>query len=174
MGFTAHPQPEAMANLAQQLAGDGRLRHDKSQRFFEWRFRNPRSTYRFVYHGGQRLEGYLVLQVPRQGETTQVNVVDWCAIDGSVLKDLIRRVIDIGQLPRFAIRSSGFPPEMQNILAELDFRPAQYKPGVRAYKPTVLVKPLGEERLNGEWTLAGRPLLDIATWDVRMIDSDGF
>jgi hypothetical protein len=33
---------------------------------------------------------------------------------------------------------------------------------------------LGEERFNGEWTLAGRPLLDIATWDVRMIDSDGF
>ena len=170
-GFAPDSRPEAMANLAQSLGGDARLRHDRSQRFFEWRFRNPRSIYRFVFQGNTELEGYVALQTPRQGETMQVSIVDWCAVNCSVLENLIRRVIEVGRLQRLTIRASGFAPEIQNMLAAFGFRALQSKSGVRAYKPTVLVKPLGEKR---NWTVAGRPLLDLATWDVRMIDSDGF
>jgi len=42
------------------------------------------------------------------------------------------------------------------------------------YLPTVLVRPIRDEMLKGDWVLADSRLLDLANWDLRMIYSDGY
>ena len=44
-------RPEAMARLVEDLGADGRIRHVRDARFFDWRFRNPFHEYRFIYRG---------------------------------------------------------------------------------------------------------------------------
>ena len=43
------PRPEAMARLVERAGHDGRIRHLRDARYFGWRFRNPRHDYRFLY-----------------------------------------------------------------------------------------------------------------------------
>ena len=56
------PRPNAMADLVRRLGYDGRLRHVRDVGYFSWRLQNPLATYRFLFHGGEQFDGYLVLE----------------------------------------------------------------------------------------------------------------
>lgn len=37
------------------------------------------------------------------------------------------------------------------------------------YRPSVLVRPADDEELRNEWVVGSRRLLDLASWDLRML-----
>ena len=46
--------------------------------------------------------------------------------------------------------------------------------GVRHHRSGLLVRAVRDEMQEADWVVAGRRLLDMANWDLRMIYSDGF
>jgi hypothetical protein len=168
--LTASRQPRSrdMADLVARLPYDGRIRHVRDERYLEWRFRNPMRSYRFLYWDEGRLEGYLVLQAGwRQG---RVHIVDGEARDDAVRARLLRGAIEISGAPELVAWGATLGSEGRRLFEEKGFRPADV-PITATGRPCVLVRPIRDEDLAGEWSVAGRRLLDPADWDLRMIVS---
>ena len=72
-----------MAELAERIGYDGRIRHVRDEQYFSWRFQNPLSEYRFLFWDNGRLDGYLVLyrKVYPPGNDELAYIVDWDAIN---------------------------------------------------------------------------------------------
>ena len=159
----ATPLAEEMESLVNRLPTDGRIRHVRDRTYFAWRFRNPMRNYRFVYAGGDRLDGYLVLQrALDRGD--RVSIVDWEAASESVLEALLTAAIDDG---RFSILSAwrlGASPAAERLLDRHGFRPA-------SKSKSILVRSVRAADLEKPWMLADRPLDDASHWDLRMIYS---
>ena len=157
-----------MADLVARLPHDGRIRHVRDERYFAWRFRNPSRSYRFLYFDAERLEGYLVLQSGwRHGH---VHVVDWEARDDAVRARLLSAAIGASGAPELMAWGSTLGPASRRLLEENGFRPADL-PITASGRPCLLVRPIRDEDLSGEWAVSGRRLLDPANWDLRMIVS---
>jgi GNAT superfamily N-acetyltransferase len=162
------PRSEAMAELVSRLPFDGRIRHVRDERYFAWRFRNPMRQYRFLYWDERRLEGYLVLQIGRP-PLGRVHVVDWEARDDVVRAELLRAALSGGEYPELVVWAATLAPPDRRLVEERGFRPMDRLKTARGF-PCVLVRALGEEPAE-RWIVAGRPLLDPASWDLRMIYS---
>jgi GNAT superfamily N-acetyltransferase len=172
------PRASAMAELKARRRGDGRIRHVTDSAYFEWRYQNPFSRYRFLcWDDDGGLEGYLVLQTSVRRPEAQVRIVDWEAAHSAVRAGLLRTALDWGRFARLSVWSASLPAEAQEMLAAAGFEPVRRAetPGAGDL-PTVLVRPTcGEDLANaGRWTFAGVPLLARGAWDVSMVDSDGF
>ncbi len=157
------PLPEEMESLVNRLPSDGRLRHVRDQTYFGWRFRNPLRNYRFLYAGGDRLEGYLVLQ-RALGRDDRVSIVDWEAARDSTLEALLSAAIDDGRFSVLSAWRLGASPAIERLLDRRGFVPADRS-------KSVLVRSVPSTDLEGRWTLAGRALDDASQWDLRMIYS---
>ncbi len=159
----ATPLPNEMESLVNRLPTDGRLRHVRDRTYFQWRFRDPMRSYRFLFAGGDRLEGYLVLQRTLDRDD-RVSIVDLEAASDSILEELLTTAIDD---ERFSVLSTwrlGATPAAARLLDRHGFSPA-------ARSKSVLVRSVRSADLNERWTLAGRPLDDASQWDLRMIYS---
>ena len=159
----AAPLPEEMESLVNRLPRDGRLRHVRDQTYFGWRFRNPLHSYRFLYAGGDRLDGYLVLRRVL-GPHSRVSIVDWEAADESTLEALLTAAIDDGLFSVLSTWRLGATPAVQRVLDRRGFVPAPWS-------TPVLVRSVSSNDLEGSWTLAGRALDDASQWELRMIYS---
>jgi len=168
------PRPEAMAELIERMGADGRIRHVRDQQYFAWRFQNPRAVYRFLFWEDTRPEGYLVLRRRVYTDRVAVNIVDWEATNAQVLADLLQAAIRWGNFAQLTIWSATLPAEVKTLLQVTDFKELEGKGNMTRYFPTVLVRPICDEMLKGDWVLADRQLLDLANWDLRMIYSDGY
>jgi GNAT superfamily N-acetyltransferase len=160
----AAPRVQAMAELVRRLGHDGRLRHVRDERYLAWRFGSPLHHYRFLYCEGGQLEGYLVLQAYRLGQG--VNLVDWEATTPRVRADLLRSAIEGGRfrdLTAWATSGEGGAP-----LRAAGFVPVPTRP-LATHLQNVLIRPVGPGPVASEPMLAGRRLLDPATWDMRML-----
>jgi GNAT superfamily N-acetyltransferase len=157
------PLPEEMESLVNRLPSDGRLRHVRDQTYFGWRFRNPLRDYRFLYAGGDRLEGYLVLQ-RALGRDDRVSIVDWEAARDSTLDELLTAAIDDGLFSVLSAWRLGASPAVERLLDRRGFVPADRS-------RSVLVRSVSSADLEGRWTLADRALDDASQWDLRMIYS---
>jgi len=157
------PLPEEMESLVNRLPSDGRLRHVRDQTYFGWRFRNPLRDYRFLYAGGDRLEGYLVLQ-RALGRDDRVSIVDWEAARDSTLDELLTAAIDDGLFSVLSAWRLGASPAVERLLDRRGFVPADRS-------RSVLVRSVPSADLEGRWTLADRALDDASQWDLRMIYS---
>lgn len=168
----ATPRPHEMAQLVARLGGDGRIRHVRDARYFAWRFRNPMHSYRFLFWGADRLDGYLVLQrsLSDSAEQTWVNIVDWEAVNDQGRADLLRAAISWGQFADLRCWTATLPRETTRLLQTLGFR-AVSDESVAANIKSVLIRPVRDELLATDWTLAGRRLLDMNNWDLRMLYS---
>lgn len=125
---------------------------------FAWRFQNPRSRYRFLFWGAERLEGYLVLRVSIQPERVRgagVEIVDWEASSAGVRAGLLQAAIQGGRFDRLTTWSATLPDEVQTLLRDTGFRPIEGRGGLARFRPTVLVRPVRDEMLNGDWACAG-------------------
>jgi hypothetical protein len=162
-----------MAELIERIGGDGRMRHVRDQEYFAWRFQNPRAVYRFLFWEDTRLEGYLVLRRWVYTDRIGVNIVDWEATNAKVRADLLQAAIHWGNFDNLTIWSSTLPDEAKRLLQITDFKELESKGNMTRDFPTVLVRPIRDEMLKGDWVLADRQLLDLANWDLRMIYSDG-
>lgn len=167
------PRPEAMAGLISRLPWDGRLRLVRDAAYFNWRYRNPLSHYRFLYSGEAQLDGYLVMRAATTPDRPESSIVEWEAVNLAVRRRLLDAAIAAGRFSVLHIWASSFDDSTQGCLRDAGFHPLRPPPNLSDYRPSVLVRCLREERPLGEWTIGGRHLARVADWDVRMIISDG-
>lgn len=157
------PLADEMESLVNRLPRDGRFRHVRDRTYFTWRFKNPMRSYRFLFAGGDRLEGYLVLQRGLDREN-RVSIVDWEGANDSVLEALLNAAVHDG---RFSILSAwrlGATPGAERVLDRHGFRPTERS-------KSILVRSVRHAELEEPWTLAGQALDDARHWDVRMLYS---
>jgi GNAT superfamily N-acetyltransferase len=165
---------EAMADLVERVGSDGRIRHVRDQEYFAWQFANPLRTFRFLYWGQSKLEGYLVLETgafPRDGRHSTVLVSDWEATNLEVFEALMMTAIRLGEFDELVAWEGAVPRPARELLTEAGFRRVSKPGGKPQYRPTVLVRATGDNKNPAEWRLAGNPLLDASRWDVRPIYS---
>lgn len=166
-------RPGAMADLVRRLGHDGRIRHLRDETFFEWRFRNPIGTYRFFFLGGDRLEGYLVRQAqthPSGGRSYRL--VDFEGESQEVRAALIAAALDSGEPGSVHVWAGTLPEETRAVLGAAGF--VEHKARSMAeYYPTILVRPVASTIPDRPWLFGGRDVLDLKSWDVRLLDSDG-
>jgi hypothetical protein len=174
-------RPEQMAELLDRIGTDGRVRHVRDAAYVAWRYQNPRRTYRFLFWGESRLDGYLVLQAIRHATTQRVSIVDWEAISAEIRGELLRAAIEWGRFAHLATWAESLPAETQSLLGEHGFTAATRPTSLgrayrdRAPRSNVLVRSLRRESLDQpRWLVAGRDLLALGDWDLRMIYSDSF
>ncbi len=178
----ADPDPKSMADLVLQLGGVDRVRHVRDHDYFEWRFKNPLCSYRFLYWKAPALEGYLILQAwlnPKRAGT--VHIVDWEATTPTVAKNLLKAALLLGNFELVKIWSGAFCDQMLQLLDKEGFRllegSSSGKQGFDSniHRGGILIGPVRKEMLTvSEWTLGGHRLLDAANWDWRMLYSDDF
>jgi hypothetical protein len=165
------PKPAGMAELISALGHDGRLRHVRSPEYLAWRFANPQHEYRFLYSGGERLDGYLVLR-SRVGSTVPtppVCIVDLEGRDARIRSELLVAAVEAGRFAELFAWAATLAPGERPLLRDLGFEPADPQLEARGW-PCALVGSTRSRPL-AEWTLGSRPLLDPASWDLRMLYS---
>jgi GNAT superfamily N-acetyltransferase len=175
ISFLDVPRCKDMADLVERIGATGRIAHARNGEYFQWRFQNPQSRYRFLFWQEMgRLEGYLVLQEYTSDEDQRdvLNIVDWEASRIGVKAGLLQTTISAfaGAVP-ILIWSATLPRQEIKLLQNSRFH--LLKPPREALRspPAILVRPIDQARLAGEWKLANRPLLDLASWDMRMLYS---
>jgi hypothetical protein len=167
------PRPKAMAELVKRIVNDGRIRQSRDPDYFEWRFNNPLSSYRFLFWEESRLEGYLILQTRLNDDTSTVKLADWEAANLQVRTDLLQAALLLGNFDNLKIWTATFPDEVTALLKENKFRLLKKAKSIAEHRTSVLVRPVQDGMLNADWTIDDRRLLDLSNWDLRMIYSDG-
>jgi GNAT superfamily N-acetyltransferase len=166
------PCCEPMAQLVAR-SGETRLRHVRDAQYFQWRFEQPLSRYRFLYWTDRQLEGYLVLQEYVSGYAVKhvINIVDWEASTDAVRGELLHLAVALVRRRNLVVWSAGLSDTARAALAHSGFR-ADRQPDSSAHQRDVLlIRPTGQSRADDSWQFAGRRLLDLENWDVRMLYS---
>lgn len=167
------PRCDAMAEIVLRIGTDGRLRHVRDRRYFEWRFQNPMRRYRFFYWEKERMEGYLVLGMSSvdPSERAPVNIVDCEASSLEIQSELLDAAMRTESSRDLVIWAATLPPGTVAMLERKGFRIARSNPGIDRQLPAVLVRATSPGTGKEEWTFAGQPLVSLANWDVRMLYS---
>lgn len=168
------PRAEAMADLVRRIGSDGRIRHVRDREYFAWRSQYPSRTYRYLYWGSSRLEGYLVLQatgLSSNGRRPRVTISDWEATSTRVFQALMKTAIRLGEFGEMVAWGKAVPRPAGEVLEKAGFRDQKESRGKPQYRPTVLVRATDDGKDAGEWRMAGNELLDASRWDVRQFYS---
>lgn len=165
LSVETRPRVAAMAELVRRLPYDGRIRHVRDEAYLEWRYASPICSYLFLYAGGARLDGYLVLQRSQGLEHGRVRIVDWEAADEDTRGALLAAAI-AGDFPELYAWRSACGPEAARLLDREGFVPA-----TDDYEKTILVRAVDDAEVKGPLLLGGRRLDDGKEWDLRMIYS---
>lgn len=174
-GFSVErlPQPEAMAALVNRLAYDGRLRHVRDVEYLKWRFQNPLRSYRFLFAWKEgQLRGYLVLQsyVSDLSDKRRVNLVDWEGEDLETKAQLLQTAVQQGQFQDLFTWAGTFSSEVKQILQGAGFVPIE-QTREQKYRNYVLVRRTEDRVPGSDWVVAGKNLLEMNNWDLRLIYS---
>jgi GNAT superfamily N-acetyltransferase len=168
------PRCSAMAELVERIGSSGRLCHVRDSEYFRWRFENPLRRYRYIYWEEDRLEGYIVLQeqVGENVDRNLLNIVDCEATGATVLEHLLQVATTIFAHDReLRIWSATLPQSTIALLRNHGFRTVKPPTDMTTPLPAILVRPVAGYPLNREWTLGGQRLLDLASWEMRMLYS---
>jgi len=166
----ASPRVDAMADVVAELGHDGRLRHARDETYLVWRYRDPLHEYRFLVQGADRLRGYLVLQAHRTEPERGIRIVDWEATTLEIRMDLLRAALEWGRFPELIVWTATLPSETDGPLAALGFVPTSSGSQLRGVA-TTMIRPAGRAPAGADAILEGQRLLDLASWDMRMIYS---
>jgi hypothetical protein len=170
LSISRKPRPQSMAELVQQIGGDGRLRHVRDPAYFSWRFGNPRFCYRFLFWGGNNPDGYMVVQ--NKVGHSHVNIVDWEARTPQIRSDLLEAAIKLGQFRTMGTWGATLPGSAIEALQKAGFTYANATAGSsNGHEGRLMLKPLGPDVENS--CILGRHPLEQDNWDLRMIYSDG-
>jgi acyl carrier protein len=165
-------RPKAMAELIKRLGHDGRLRHVRDERYVDWRFCNPLREYRFLFIGGDKLDGFLVLSrsIGASEPSPQVCISDLEAVNSRVQAALLKAAVSEGGFPELVVWTATANAETQKQLRMLGFGPIDHDRPFSGLR-SVLVRPIKDEQLDREWRLGEAQLLDLHNWDIRMLYS---
>jgi GNAT superfamily N-acetyltransferase len=166
------PRCVEMAELVARIGTRGKIRHVRDSEYFHWRFKNPLSRYSFLFWIEERLDGYLVLQEYTSdfADRLRLNIVDWEAINPAVQSSLLESACVIANERPLWIWAATLPQPTTDMLAHRRFLVPGSLPD-RPSPPSVLVRPLCHDSPDAVWPLAGRSLLDLSNWDLRMLYS---
>lgn len=153
------PRPALMARLD---VPDDRLRHVRDAAFFAWRYRNPLSSYRFLFW---KDEGYLVLSAPRGAAFARAHVVEWVGARPDVRADLMRAAVELGDFEMFGVWEESIRDGEAALLESLGMPRLPKREA-----PTLLIRPVRGD----DWTLAGRDATAQRHWSLQAIDSEAF
>jgi len=169
------PRPKAMAELVHRIGNAGRMRQVRDSQFFQWRFLNPRSAYRFIFWENSNLEGYLILRASAVGKGG-ITIVDLEATTHDLKGSLIETALKLGNFDSVTIWSATLGDEEKDLLRKIGFRFSTGSENSRGdyYRPNVLITPISHECSKGNWSISDRQLLELANWDLRAIYSDAF
>lgn len=167
------PRSTDMAQLVERIGGDGRIRQARDSKYLDWRFQNPLSRYRFLYWDNGRLEGYLVLQeyTSAYAKKEVVNIVDWQGSSAAVQRGLLRAAIKLARGRRLIIWSASLPQQMLALLEDARFRLERGPQSAAEQRYVLLLRATSDAELGGNYRFAGLPLLDLKSWDLRLLDS---
>jgi GNAT superfamily N-acetyltransferase len=151
-----------------------RIHARRSERFYQWRFANPRGTYTtYLARRDGDLMGSAVVGSQREGGTTVRKLLDFlpmgAAAAGSqdVLASLLDALIADSDSADILAVHGGVLDE--DVLAGLGFLPDDSFPLARCSSPTTLVvRSVGTE----EWTLGDRDLTSIEDWQLSFAERD--
>jgi hypothetical protein len=174
--ISKHPQPEVMAKLLERVAGDDCLRHVRDREFFSWRYRNPRSEYRFLYWGDNQIDGYLILRARIGSNDGKAIIVEWEATDLEISDQLLKAATQLGNFEEISMWSETLSAELKQLLHDggFNFQDFNEEEASNHFPPLVLIKPIQPERFNSNWEIDGINMLDMHNWDLRAIYSDGY
>jgi GNAT acetyltransferase-like protein len=166
------PRCVAMAELVDRIGSTGRIRHVRDSEYFQWRFQNPLSRYRFIFLEKDRLEGYLVLQeyTSEYADQSVVNIVDWEGSSAAIQKLLLEVAsIVFGKGRELVLWSATLPEPTIALLHRCGFRFLAPPKNTTIFPTAILVRAIADK--GSKWMLGGRPLLDLAAWDLQMLYS---
>jgi hypothetical protein len=167
-------KPAAMADLIHRNSCDGRMRHVRDKEYLTWCYRNPFSTYRFLFWERDRLDGYLVLQAWNLAGRDGVNIADWEVASAEIWADLLDAAIGWGRFESLTTWSATLGDETKALLLSRGFEPVVQSagPAGETYAPALLIRLMRPAPQASDWVVAGRKLLDPESWDLRPIYSD--
>ena len=167
-----------MAELVDEIGGSGRIRHVRDSEYFQWRFQNPLSRYRYIFWGENRLEAYLVLHEYTSEYANRnwsvLNIVNWEASSAAAQERVLKVALTVFAKGRdLALWSVDLPQPTIALLRKSGFRflTPPTNVNVNHFPPVILVRPITNFYAGGEWTLGGRHLLDLEAWDLQMLYS---
>jgi hypothetical protein len=176
LSLEATPRPAAMTALIRRLAWDGRIRHVRDEQYLTWRYASPRSRFRFLFAGGSDLDGYLALRASAFSRGDRAEIVDWEGTTLELRTRLLAAAIAWGEFSELSIWSGTLAPDVQVVLRDHGFKPPPQQPQPSdkgELPPTILLRPVDRDKLKvKDWSIGGRPLLDLGNWDLRMIYRD--
>jgi hypothetical protein len=168
------PRPAEMADLVARLGHDGRIRHVRDEAYLSWRYGNPLNRYLFVLWRDTTLRGYLSLRkrVEAPGPArTGFEISDWEAESPDIRAGLLRAALALCAPAELHAWTATLPPDTVRILHDAGFTPGHKVEGVAGSDDWILVQSTAETPSRSDWSRGGLPLLDLASWDLRMIYS---
>ena len=118
------------------------------------------------------VKGYLVLHRFLFGRLDHgwVSIADWEAEDDGVRAALLDAALATGRFRRIRTWAASASEPVQSLLRERGFRERPAR-GIATRNDGPLVRRLGGAAAQDRWILGGRDVLDIASWDLRMLQS---
>jgi GNAT superfamily N-acetyltransferase len=174
ISFAVEPRVDDMSALVNRIGSDGRIRHVRDHCYLGWRFQNPLSRYGFLFYQKEGLEGYLVLQeyTSEFADRTALNIVDWEGTSVQALSQLLEAARQAAGHRKLLITwGASFSKDKLELLAKSGFQLIEGEPGTDCHQPALLVRSLTQDLPASEWQFAGRRLVDMAEWDLRMLYS---
>lgn len=168
------PRPAAMVRLAAACEDGRRLQRVRDEEYFQWRFRNPISNYRFLYKwDDDRLRGFLVMQEFVNQTDGRVAFVDITTESSQVAVDLLRSALALGGFGHVTMLAHSLADDVHEYLGRHGFRFEGPRRGV----PSLILKPLetvepGQSDCVPLFDLINPMVLD--SWHLQLIDSDAF
>jgi hypothetical protein len=166
------PRCAEMAALIARFEGD-RVRHVRDSQYLQWRLQNPLSAYRYLHHGRQDLDGYLVLQeyTSRYADRRVVNIVDWEASSIEIKAELLRVAVALTRQRELFVWSATLPDRLTALLAQHGFSLEPAPRSATALSHMLLLRPIRDASDAGAWRFEDYPLSELSSWDLRMLYS---
>jgi len=166
------PRSGEMAELVSRAEPDGRFSTVYDLSYLTWRFRNPFSRYGFIYHGNERLDGYLVLHESVNRRRDWLSVADIRYDHISVAYTLLEAAVRLAADTELRLWRITMAPEIIAFLGQRGFIPLD--DSRHGHDGTeLLVRPTRDPDGKAHWSCAGQSLTDLSNWNLRMLDSDG-
>jgi hypothetical protein len=87
-----------------------------------------------------------------------------------VRAELLHAAIAGGRFAELVTWTATLTPAVRGLLQDTGFGPVDHERTARGL-PGLLLRPIGPEPPSQDWILAGRQLLDLSNWDLRLIYS---
>ncbi|NSW52302.1 MAG: GNAT family N-acetyltransferase [Anaerolineae bacterium] len=173
--MTRTPDIDKITTILARKTPNPKIRQVRDTTFLQWRYRNPKAGYRFLYAGNWGNAGYMVLRESVYPKRTEVQIVDWEVETLECFRNLIRCVVREGRFPALSIWTTTMSKAEKQILRDegftIEIEHLEGKPD--SYRPVVMVRKLIEKHTPG-WAFTDEFVADSHNWDIRSIYSDGY